>query len=494
MPGLKIVHRTRTERSNRPFTSGWAVGEEHGVDLEEVGYVEDEFIVSGTQNTYTYGADWSRQVAQADLPYTTRVLVRRPAEASAASGVVVGESLHPGSANDSSWRGAHPWIIRKGHTWVGVTTAAGWARTMAESIDPARYGALSLPANGLGWGIMSDVVTALRAGAFEGLGPGAVSRLYLTGWSMTGTFCRVFLGDGFHAASRTPEGGPAVDGYLIGISSGGFLEGGYTPLSDGCPVLPEDDPRRTIGAYGVPVIELLSENESETHSGVLRPDSDDPQDPYRLYQVAGSGHSSYRPRTGWPGDEVALRHRRPATPIREQWSTFPLEFAARAAYEHLDRWVAEGTPAPRAERIPFAETGLRAPWPEARPLERDADCNAVGGVRSTYVDVPAATYVPHSTTADDADGQSRGWLYPHVLPFPDEVLLERYGSAENYRKLVARRAAELVGEGWLLEEEAALVVEGAALVDGARDVRFDSPGAGTNQSTNDPNTIQEVRA
>ena len=137
------------------------------------------------------------------------------------------------------------------------------------------------------WDIVGLVAAALAAGTTPVLGGFQVRRQALSGWSKTGTFCRTFLGEGFHRRCQV-NGRPSIDGYVVCISSGGAGRAGYASLRDGAR-LPAGDPRRTIGAHGVPVVELLSEGESETHREVLRPDADGPHDKYRLYQVAGTG-------------------------------------------------------------------------------------------------------------------------------------------------------------------------------------------------------------
>src|SRR5215813_1106260 len=48
-------------------------------DLAKVGYVEEEYIVSGKSNVYDWAADGSVNVKTPDASYTTRILVRRPA-------------------------------------------------------------------------------------------------------------------------------------------------------------------------------------------------------------------------------------------------------------------------------------------------------------------------------------------------------------------------------------------------------------------------------
>src|SRR6266849_648735 len=61
------------------------------VDLEKLGYIEEEFFVSGTANVYDWNADGSLIVRTANAPYTTRILVRRPATPSRFSGTVIVE-------------------------------------------------------------------------------------------------------------------------------------------------------------------------------------------------------------------------------------------------------------------------------------------------------------------------------------------------------------------------------------------------------------------
>ncbi|WP_138444304.1 alpha/beta hydrolase domain-containing protein [Sinomonas susongensis] len=464
----KIAEPRETTASDRPYQTGWAGDGELGLALESAGYVEEEIVVEGTAATFVYDDDFHRQPAEQDVPYVTRVLVRRPADPSKASGLVCFEPLHPGMDADLTWRSVHPWIAREGHVWVGATVTPRWAEKLAASGEwNGRYERLSIPAMGLQWQITADVLTVLRG---EGLTPAlsgsAVSRLIMSGWSMTGTFCRVFLRDGFHEDARTPDGSPAVDGYLIAISSGGFLEGGYQPLSDGCMVLPREDARRTISNHGVPVIELLSEGESETHASVLREDSDHPGDPYRLYEIAGACHGSVSTKTGWPGDAQADRMgiARGAR-IREMPSTFPIEHVARAAFAHLDRWITDGIEPPRAPRLRFGEGNIKGGWPECVPLERDELGNAVGGVRSTHVDVPIATYVPHSTIESVAGtAHPGGDLYGHMVPFSAERLRALYGKPEEYRRRVERRSAEILHQGWLLAPERDAVVAAAETV------------------------------
>ena len=48
------------------------------IDLAARGYVEEEFFVSGIANVYHWETNGTIKVRSSGLPYTTRILVRRP--------------------------------------------------------------------------------------------------------------------------------------------------------------------------------------------------------------------------------------------------------------------------------------------------------------------------------------------------------------------------------------------------------------------------------
>jgi hypothetical protein len=53
-----------------------------------MGYVEEEYLVSGKANVYDWALDGSVSVKIPAAPYTTRILVRRPADPASADGSV----------------------------------------------------------------------------------------------------------------------------------------------------------------------------------------------------------------------------------------------------------------------------------------------------------------------------------------------------------------------------------------------------------------------
>lgn len=452
-----------------PFGCAWWPPSELGVDLAAAGYVEEEYRISGLADEFGYDEAGRAVVSHPAIAYATRLLIRRPADRSRFSGVVHLEPNHSDADRSISWGALAPWILRAGHAHVGVTQEASVIGDL-QRWDPARYGSLSIPGAGLGWDIVGQTAALVRS--FRPLNPFATTgtaRLYLSGWSRTGTFCRTFLGEGFHERWRRLGGRPAIDGYVICISSGGALRAGYAELSPGQPTLAADDERRTIGGHGVPVIELLSEGEAETHRGVLRPDADTATDRYRLYEVAGSAHVATG-NTGLVTNQAQLTARGwplLTREIEQQPSTARLDYVARAVFSALDDWVARGTAPGHATRFDYLarrDAGHHGLMDEALPLVRDAAGNVIGGVRTPWIDVPRAAYLPHSTArtgscvpsgaAPYSDPSFMADLIGHMVPFEASELQERYGTEAGYRARFSQRCDELVAEGWLLVPEA----------------------------------------
>jgi hypothetical protein len=230
------------------------------------------------------------------------------------------------------------------------------------------------------------------------------------------------------------------------------MVGGYTPLSNETPVPPVGDRRRTIQPLDVPVIELLSEGEAETNVASRRADSDVPGNRYRLYEVAGTSHM-----TAHDAGPLAL-------PVLEEPSDFPVDMLVGGALLNLRRWVVDGVEPPRAERLvvlPDRAAGRCGLRDEARPLRRDEHDNAVGGVRTPWVDVPIASYYPHSTPRPSVTPTSVGPGGRRLAPedvadlmgcmtrFPADKLRALYGTKERYRERFVEKLERLVEQRWI---------------------------------------------
>src|SRR4051794_20709283 len=91
-PIPRVVGPLATNAASHPF--GGAAWETQPEELAEHGYVEEEYLVSGTANVYDWNSDDKAVVRTSHVPYTTRMLVRRPINPRRQSGTVVVEPLN----------------------------------------------------------------------------------------------------------------------------------------------------------------------------------------------------------------------------------------------------------------------------------------------------------------------------------------------------------------------------------------------------------------
>jgi hypothetical protein len=121
----------------------------------------------------------------------------------------------------------------------------------------------------------------------------------------------------------------------------------------------------------------------------------------------------------------------------ERYNRFnaPIMWALWAA---MYRWVDEGIPMPGAEPITRDSNA-----PDG--IARDEHGNALGGLRTPWVDVPDATYVA-KLSADDPN-------YAGMKRFSDEKMLRLYGSRAGYAQRVRDKLDEMVQHGFLLAED-----------------------------------------
>jgi Alpha/beta hydrolase domain len=454
--------------------------------LAGVGYVEEEYLVSGYANVYTWPAPGPAVVRTPDAPYTTRVLVRRPAKPRRFSGKVVVEMLNPSNLFDLNigWALSHRQFIRNGDAWVGIT-AKPIAVGALKAFDPARYGSLSFanplsltdPRNctniqtvvdppalrsrstedGLIWDINSQVGAWLRSDAESNPLVGGrkhrrrslVEHAYGFGYSQTGGYLVNYI-NAIHPRVVADDGKPIYDGYIVGVAGGAFV--GAVPMNQCEPAPPVTDPRRQIQSAGVPVMRIMSQSDYLLGIASRRPDGDTSVDRFRHYEMAGAGHATpdelYY--SAAPADIERAGRPVPPTACNEgPRSRFPSSIHFDAAFRNLDLWVRHGVAPPHASPI-AVENGA--------PV-LDAFGNVTGGLRSPYVDVPTSRWLGSST------GASFCFIAGHERPF-DQATLERlYPTHGAYVRAVVRNVRELAAERFLTKADAARLIREAALAD-----------------------------
>ena len=426
------------------------------VDLGAAGYVEEEFFLSGAGNVYDWAADGSLSALSSGVPYTTRILVRRPAEQDRFSGNVIVELVNNTRAYDWAffWGLSYPHILESGDAFVGVTWRPRGLDPL-KMFNPTRYDPLFFgqpndpcPAGGgavdrredLRWDVISQVGALLKSGDSSGALAGFdVERVYVT--AHDGDLSTYI--NAVHSHANLANGNSVYDGYII-------KGNGYPTRINACASAPGlDDPRRVDHGANVPVIRMLNEGDVLRAYNMRREDSDTPGDLYRLYEVAGSSHmdAAYYRHMPIPEDQVASGQ--PA--FLSSWPLayacdidIPMQdhpifrYAAAATLENIDRWVREGVPAPRAGRVRVSDGGT-----DRAAFVKDEFGNAVGGVRSPYLDVPAATF--HAKTP----GRAICGNLLYIEPFDWARLEALYGSSEEYAAKVAEAVERSVEQRWL---------------------------------------------
>lgn len=147
----------------------------------------------------------------------------------------------------------------------------------------------------------------------------------------------------------------------------------------------------------------------------------------------------------------------------------------RAGLMGLVRWIQGGAPLPPSRLMaiePAESAPFLSPAPSDQPKaimmvpRRDADGNGEGGVRLPAVAVPLGTYGAWNAPLDnDCGDMSTYWR-----PFPRSrwqrlmtsdaraSVEERYGSDKEYMRRYGAAADELVRDGYLLEDDARVMV------------------------------------
>ncbi len=400
------------------------------VALASHGYVEEEFFVEGKANAYdtplvvsnpTLPPKRLANIVRPDVPYRTRMVVRRPVDASKFNGTVVVEWLNVTDGFDGEyfWVQAKDYLLRKGYAYVGLS-----AQDNSISVTPlslkkfssARYGSIdvtgggTVPHDGLSYDIFAQASRAVRnvPSVMNGM---PVKKVMGAGMSQAGLRFGVYL-NYLHMRA------PVYDAFFIQVMN---------------PVLRDD--------LTTPVIKVLSESEA-TPVQLSVAQEDTPT--RRSWWVAGSSHGDTTQRIGRTG--VRIRDLGLAntpndscagtpTPMR---SRVPLRHVVNAAIDSLQRQITDGTLPPSA---PPLETEFK---PFALSVARDEHGNARGGVRLAHVEAPTAR------TNGLECGAPGAWV-----PFEDAKLASLYPSHAAYVDKVKAAAAASVAAGFVLPEDAA---------------------------------------
>jgi hypothetical protein len=451
-----------------PATGGGGIPLINGgvVDVDAIGYDTAEFFISGEAHSYRTGepltsdGKWNAISADsATAAFTTRVIVYTPKKKF--RGTVYVEWLNVSGTVDASpdWAQSHLEVARQRAAFVLVSAQKIGVDSLKSGTlgpaDPVRYASLSHPGDDYSYDIFSQAGQAVRDGKLLG---GKVRRAIATGQSQSAGRLATYI-DAIHPLVEV------YDGYIVhsrGAGASALASGVPAPV----PTLLRDD--------FVPVLAFQAESDV-ANSGLLSRQDETPGGKYRLWEVPGNGHYDYYGLSVGPVDlgdgqgeidNLAAMQDPPTEPsppglpipglfdCAKGINTGPMHWVFNAAFRWMDRWVGSG--GRKAPPIAPRLEAVSAPGVSPAAFARDQHGNALGGIRTPYLDAPIATLTgigngpapgaPPLSMFCDAFGVT--------VPFTAEKLAELYPTHKSYVKAFRRATRDAVRSKFLLKQDA----------------------------------------
>lgn len=421
--------------------NGTPVGLTTQFDLGTVGYQQSEFFLSGTANAYSptsaLGGDgrWS-VTPSSQAPFTTRMIVNRPADPKKFNGTVVVEWLNVSIGSDVGvdWGFGHNELIRRGYAWVGVS-AQTIGLNATKAADPVRYASLSHPGDSYSYDMFTQAGQAIRRDAATVLGGLQPKRLLADGESQSASRMVTYI-DAIQPLAH------AFDGFLVHSRGSGGAPLSQAPLPS--VVSPPAVMIRTDNT--APVIVLQSETD------VTQGGRQDDSPTFRLWEMAGTSHvDGYTVGVGLGDDGDgqadralfnAMQHP-PGIGCAVPINTGPSYLIVQSAYRRLTRWVRYGIEPPKADRLDVTSFSPTT-------YARDANGNVLGGIRTPEVDAPVATI----TNAGQSGAGLLCRLVGTTTPFSAAKLASLYKDHDRFVRLWHHATNDAIAKGFLLPPDA----------------------------------------
>ncbi len=423
-------------------------------DLAALGYQETEYFIEGKATNYKSNGElnddgkWSIE-PDSQHEYRTRILVRRPIDASKFNGTVLVEWLNVTLGHDIELAVfLSEAIYKKGIAHVLASCQKvgidgyGEKPQGLKQWDPERYGSLNIPGDSVSFDILSQIGAAVGPNKdFSGTDP------------LQGLKAEVLI------ATGASQSAGRLLSYINGVQPLKNIFHGFIPtihfgmgfaFSDFelNPANPEASRRflrsKIRDDINAKVFVVNSETEALMAFPSHRPDNSQ----YRYWEVTGSSHSpelnarrlnDMRARDGLDGTNT------------DYGSTVLWEPSADIALLHMIDWVKNGTEPPIADKIQVKMGDNKMP-----EVVRDEHGNALGGLRLPDVEVPTATY-----TSAILGFQSPLGLRGKTEPFSAEKLQEMYPSHKDYVAKVTAAAKQAEAAGFILPSRTAEYIAAA---------------------------------
>jgi hypothetical protein len=391
-------------------------------DLGELGYEEAEYFISGTARS----ADGA-----STAPYTTRFILRRPRDAADFNGTVVLDWVNVTAQFENSVDTLYSQelFLREGYAYVHVSAQAAGLCCLPDltpqAWDPVRYADLDHPGDVYAFDMFNQIARALREpGAVDAMAGLPVRQVLATGHSQSGNQLFEMLA-GNHVDTRV------IDGVLVHGSVGKVFQS--NPPVPTIQVLSDWEARvegPPPGLANLRLWEVAGTAHSDFHVGYQQVIGQGPRALASLPQRSAQAYFDLLQTSGNYGEQPHPMH---AVCVLAGASA-PTRYVMNAAFEHLRRWAAGGTPPPQPPRFEFDAQGAQA-------LDRFG--HSRGGIRLPPVDLPVARY---RTTLCELGGIT--------VPMTTLELGNEYGSHRAYACAMQAAIARTVDEGYLLPVDA----------------------------------------
>jgi hypothetical protein len=450
-----------------PITGGNGKAWSMMANLDYYGYTEEEFFFEGQATAYesqgetTNDGKWSLEEST-KAPYKTRMLVRKPADASKFNGTVIVEWLNVSAGYDAEFGFVYTSleIAREGYVWIGVSaqrvgvegggvSLAGGDLKPLKEFDPERYGSLSHPGDAYCYDIFTQAAKVVRgAGGVDVLGGLKPKRLIAYGESQSAMYMAAYT-NGVQPLAK------AFDGIFIHSRMAAvpaFTGGG----GGGCNAM--------MGAQGVKIRNDLEAKvfQFQTETDVLGAagthavrQSD--TDRLRTWEVAGTSHVDfYSLEFEGAINEAVVNN---PVDVCQSINRGPHHLVNKAALHALNLWISGGIPPATAQPLATDEKGSAV---------TDEHGNTRGGVRTPLVDVPIATLKSQGAAREGGEGGGgcdmstiMCAMFGQTIPFSPEKLLSLYPTHEDYVAKFQASAQATREAGFILAPEEQRIISEA---------------------------------
>ncbi|MBE5780902.1 MAG: hypothetical protein E7328_03655 [Clostridiales bacterium] len=468
---IKTVTELPITESSYPFAEA-----RRRSPLKEKGFVEKEYLFTGTSNVYRTNENGEVEVEFSDAPYTNRMVVRCPEDPTKFSGHVVVEILNASGKFDIErmWIISSRYFLNHGIAYVGITSKPDVFDAL-KRYDSDRYGAiawdnprpeadrlppLTMPNRmsfvhmdqecGLFWDMLTDTSRLLRSKDEKNpLKDHDVKYVTLTGWSQSSCYAVRYI-NSFAYRDEVKKDGPIFDGYF----NAGQVYSTVVPVNQQEYHKPFDASETVVHHMEQPFIIVQTESELNGFGAgnVPRHNSDVPGNLLRLYEIPGSTHDNKPGLVDYYKNDPKLNDSgiHPSYHGEHEFANdFPYDYPMNAAYDHLFKWIETGAAPRPMPRFELSAGGL---------ARTDAFGNAMGGVRTAFVDVPTCRYIPWSNNISRTGVRSFSPMFGHLEPFSPAMLKELYGDLKSYEAKVREATMIHVEKGYVLKEEAELII------------------------------------